>query len=138
MEIVLNYILKAINLYSILILVSILLSWADRNGQMQITKFVKKLTDPYLNLFKIIVPLGGMYFDVSPIIGILLLRLLENIILNISDNGIGFNSNTVNLGNGIFNMKKRVKDMHGAIEFVSNEFNGTTVLIKLPYKRFMI
>ena len=48
---------------------------------MQITKFVKKLTDPYLNLFKIIVPLGGMYFDVSPIIGILLLRLLENIIL---------------------------------------------------------
>ena len=53
MEIVLNYILKAINLYSILILVSILLSWADRNGQMQITKFVKKLTDPYLNLFKI-------------------------------------------------------------------------------------
>ena len=62
----------------------------------------------------------------------------KNIILNISDNGIGFNSNTVNLGNGIFNMKKRVKDMHGAIEFVSNEFNGTTVLIKLPYKRFMI
>lgn len=81
MEIVLEYVLKAINLYSILILVSILLSWADRNGQMQITKFVKKLTDPYLNLFKIIVPLGGMYFDVSPIIGILLLRLLENIIM---------------------------------------------------------
>ena len=80
MGIVLEYILKAINLYTILILVSVLLSWVDRSGQMQITKFVKKLTDPYLNLFKVIIPLGGSYLDISPIIGILLLQLLENII----------------------------------------------------------
>lgn len=80
MGIILEYLLKAINLYTIIILVSVLLSWVDRNGQMQITKFIKRITDPYLSLFKVIIPLGGTYLDISPIIGILLLQLLENII----------------------------------------------------------
>mgnify|MGYP003509019831 FL=1 len=80
MGIILGYLLKAINLYTIIILVSVLLSWVDRNGQMQITKFIKRITDLYLSLFKVIIPLGGTYLDISPIIGILLLQLLENII----------------------------------------------------------
>ena len=78
-----NILLKAIDIYQIIILVSVVLSWIDRYGEMGITKFIKQLTDPYLGRLKIIVPVGGMYFDLSPIIGLLLLGLIRQIVVKI-------------------------------------------------------
>ena len=62
----------------------------------------------------------------------------KKIIIKISDDGTGFDSNNVTLGHGIFNMKKRVKDMQGQLDFISDEVSGTTILIQLPYKRFVL
>ena len=75
--------LRVIDIYQIIILVSVVLSWIDRYGEMGVTKFVRQLTDPYLNKLKVIVPVGGMYFDLAPIIGIILLRLISEIIYRI-------------------------------------------------------
>jgi YggT family protein len=78
-----NILLKAIDIYQIIILVSVVLSWVDRYGEMGVTKFIKQLTDPYLNKLKVIIPVGGMYFDLSPIIGLLLLGLIRQIVVKI-------------------------------------------------------
>ncbi len=78
-----NILLKVIYIYQIIILASVVLSWIDRYGEMSITKFIRQLTDPYLNKLKVIVPVGGMYFDLSPIIGLLLLGVIREIVVRI-------------------------------------------------------
>ena len=78
-----NILLRVIDIYQIIILVSVVLSWIDRYGEMGVTKFIRQLTDPYLNKLKVIVPVGGMYFDLSPIIGLLLLGLIRQIVVKI-------------------------------------------------------
>lgn len=72
-----SLLIRLIDLYSLLILISVILSWVDRYGNNQLTIFVRKITDPFLNLFKIVVPVGSMKIDVSPIIAIYLLDLLK-------------------------------------------------------------
>jgi signal transduction histidine kinase len=52
----------------------------------------------------------------------------------ISDDGKGFELNEVVLGNGIINMKKRISDVNGIIEFQSNENKGTEIKITIPEK----
>ena len=44
-----DILLKALDIYQIIILVSVVLSWIDRYGEMGVTKFIKQLTDPFLN-----------------------------------------------------------------------------------------
>ncbi len=83
MDFIGSILLRAIDIYQIIILVSVVLSWIDRYGEMGVTKFIKQLTDPYLNRLKVIVPVGGMYFDLSPIIGLLLLDVIRQIIVKI-------------------------------------------------------
>lgn len=58
------------------------------------------------------------------------------LIIEISDNGIGFDQKTIILGNGIFNMKKRIKEIHGNLILKSEIDKGTTIKIELPIKRF--
>ncbi len=83
MDVIGNILLKVIDIYQIIILVSVVLSWIDRYGEMGVTKFIRQLTDPYLNKLKVIVPVGGMYFDLLPIIGLLLLGLIRQIVVKI-------------------------------------------------------
>ncbi len=65
-----------INLYLILIIVRILLSWFQTvDWAYRIISFLAPITDPYLNLFRsFIPPLGGI--DFSPILAILVLNLI--------------------------------------------------------------
>lgn len=53
------------------------------------------------------------------------------IIIRILDDGIGFDADKIELGNGINNMKKRIHDIKGEINFVTNDDNGTKIIIKL-------
>lgn len=66
-----------LNIYFILLIVRILLSWfqtAEWAGQ--IISFLAPITDPYLNIFRsIIPPLGGI--DLSAILAILLLQIVQ-------------------------------------------------------------
>ena len=53
------------------------------------------------------------------------------LIITIEDDGKGFNQNQISLGNGIENMKKRVKDIGGIIEINSQIDKGTKIVIRL-------
>ncbi|MFB4213337.1 GAF domain-containing sensor histidine kinase [Shouchella sp. JSM 1781072] len=59
----------------------------------------------------------------------------ESVIVQISDQGVGFNMETVQKGMGLLNMKERVQELNGALDIRSALHKGTTVEICLPLGR---
>ena len=83
-----DYVNALFLVYMILIFVRILLSWIPRIPYNRILSavigFVQEVTDPYLRLFRrVIPPLGGGGFalDLSPIIAIIVLIIAQSIIV---------------------------------------------------------
>ena len=81
-------------IYIILIFARIVVSWVitfrgsiPYNPVLRaVTSFIEQVVDPYLNLFiRFLPPIGGsrMALDLSPIIGILALVLLQGIIVGL-------------------------------------------------------
>lgn len=67
-----------LQIYLYLLLARVLLSWFPNINWMNPPfSILSQLTDPYLNLFRsIIPPLGGL--DLSPILGFVLLQILQS------------------------------------------------------------
>ena len=81
---------KFLQIYSILLIIRILLTWFPTvDWYKQPFATLSQVTDPYLNLFRsIIPPLGGM--DFSPILAFLALNLMQNALCLIARNAMGF------------------------------------------------
>ena len=76
-----NLIINIIDFYSFLILISVLGSWIDPFSRSKVFQTVRRFTDPYLKLFRIIIPVGNMNLDISPVIGLFILNyVLKNLI----------------------------------------------------------
>ncbi|MEM9219749.1 MAG: YggT family protein [Cyanobacteria bacterium P01_F01_bin.150] len=73
-----------INIYLLLLFARVLLSWFPNvNWMNQPFAALSQVTDPYLNVFRSIIPsLGGI--DFSPILGFFLLQFLSNALLNLA------------------------------------------------------
>jgi signal transduction histidine kinase len=56
----------------------------------------------------------------------------EGIILEIEDNGRGFNPNLVNSGYGILGMKERVDNLEGDLKINSAMARGTCIQVTIP------
>ena len=68
--------------YTLLIIARIMMSWMPAEWQAhRLAQFVRFYTDPYLNFFRRIIPPVGGVLDLSPILGLFVLRFLENILL---------------------------------------------------------
>ena len=70
-------------LYSYLILARIFLTWITIDRYNPVVQFIYRVTEPLLAPFRIILPLGGMGLDLSPIIVFFLLNLLQRALINI-------------------------------------------------------
>lgn len=70
-------------LYSYLILARIFLTWIPIDHYNPVVQFIYKITEPILAPFRIILPLGNVGLDLSPIIVFFLLNLLRGAIINI-------------------------------------------------------
>ncbi|MFN4175226.1 MAG: YggT family protein [Parachlamydiaceae bacterium] len=72
--------MKAISLifqiYLIMLFIRILISWFPEYSEKKWVQFIAFYTDPYLNLFRKIIPPIGM-IDISPIFAFLALGLIE-------------------------------------------------------------
>ncbi len=85
-----SYLSTLFYVYSILILVKILLSWVPRIPDNEvlraIVRFVDDVTDPYLNLFRRLIPpvgVGGMGLDLSPIAALIVLQVVGTIVVRL-------------------------------------------------------
>ncbi|MBI5274030.1 MAG: YggT family protein [Chlamydiales bacterium] len=68
-------------IYTLMLLARIIASWVPQAHQYRFMHFLMFYTDPFLNMFrKIIPPIGGM-LDLSPILAFLSLRFLEKLVL---------------------------------------------------------
>ena len=76
-----SLLIRAIDFYSFLILISVLGSWIDPFSRSKVFQTVRRFTDPYLKLFRIIIPIGNMNLDISPVIGLFILNyVLKNLL----------------------------------------------------------
>ena len=85
-----DYVAALSLVYLVLILIRVLLSWIPRmpyNRPLRAAvTFVEETTDPYLNLFRRIVPQfgsGGFRLDLSPILAILVLTIVSSIVVGL-------------------------------------------------------
>jgi YggT family protein len=87
-EDVADYVAALFLVYIILILIRVLMSWIPRmpyNPALRaVLDFVVETTDPYLNIFRRIIPPiggGGFGLDLSPMIGIIVLFVLRGLVV---------------------------------------------------------
>ncbi|MEX0972529.1 MAG: YggT family protein [Solirubrobacterales bacterium] len=87
-EDVADYVAALFLVYIILILIRVLMSWIPRmpyNPALRaVLDFVVETTDPYLNIFRRVIPPiggGGFGLDLSPMIGIIVLFVLRGLVV---------------------------------------------------------
>jgi len=86
-----DYVSALFLVYIILVLLNVLISWVPRmpyNRALRATlDFVKETTDPYLNLLRRLLPTigggGGFALDLSPMLGIILLFVLQAVVVGL-------------------------------------------------------
>ncbi len=85
-----DYVSALFFVYLVLIFIRVLLTWVPRMPYNRWLRggvgFVEEVTDPYLNLFRrFIPPLGGGGFalDLSPIVAIIVLFLLQGVVVGL-------------------------------------------------------
>ena len=71
----------AFTTYTLLLLVRVFGSWFPRFAASKWMRFVSFYTDPYLNVFRRIIPPLGM-IDLSPMVAFFALQILQFIILS--------------------------------------------------------
>jgi YggT family protein len=69
--------------YTLLLAARIISSWFPSTRGQTWLYWVSKLTDPYLNVFRRIVPPIGGVLDLSPMLGFLGLQLFEQLLYKI-------------------------------------------------------
>jgi YggT family protein len=77
---IIHYIFTA---YTLLLAARIISSWFPSTRGQAWLYWVSKLTDPYLNVFRRIVPPIGGVLDLSPMLGFLGLQLFEQLLYKI-------------------------------------------------------
>ena len=85
-----NYVNALFIVYIILIFANILISWLPRvpynRGLRMVLDFITETTNPYLNLFRRFLPPvggGGFALDLSPMIGIIVLFVLQTVVVGL-------------------------------------------------------
>jgi YggT family protein len=63
-------------LYNIMIIIYILLSWVPQARETPIAHFLARLVEPYLSIFRNLIPPFGM-LDISPIVALIALHFME-------------------------------------------------------------
>lgn len=68
-----SILMNVISIYSIFLVIYILMSWVPSTRENAFGQFLGKIVDPYLSIFRKIIPPLGM-IDISPIVAIIALK----------------------------------------------------------------
>jgi len=75
---------KAVSVYLFVLFIRVLVSWFPNMAGNPVIGGVASITDPYLNIFRgVIPPIGGI--DLSALLAFFALRLLQSLLLDSSD-----------------------------------------------------
>ena len=76
-------IIDLLRIYSLLIIVRVVLSWIQADSRNRVVRIVYDLTDPVLQPIQSVVPPIGGTLDISPIIALIFVWLLERLVMMI-------------------------------------------------------
>ncbi|MGI9020678.1 MAG: YggT family protein [Solirubrobacterales bacterium] len=80
-----DYVEALFLVYLVLIFIRVLLSWVPRMPYIMwlraIVRFIEETTDPYLNLFRRVIPPIGGRLDISPIVAIFVLLIAQGLVV---------------------------------------------------------
>ena len=62
---------------------------------------------------------------------IVIVKKEEKLLISIKDNGVGFDINTIDLGNGLSNMEKRMSEIDGSVKINSKKSEGTEIMLRV-------
>ena len=80
-----NTLVTFVTIYFYLLTARVLLTWFPNiDWQAQPFTILSQLTDPYLKVFRSIIPPLGGTLDISPILAILLLQLLRGLLSSVA------------------------------------------------------
>ena len=81
---------QTLSIYSFILIIRILLTWCPGiDWSNSVLSALTSITDPYLNIFRgIIPPIGG--FDISSLLAFLLLNVIQNLITNLQYASLGY------------------------------------------------
>lgn len=89
-DVIADYVGALFLVYLVLIIIRVLLTWIPRIPYNRALRasigFIEEVTDPYLNLFRRFLPPiggGGFALDLSPILGIILLLILQRVVVGL-------------------------------------------------------
>jgi YggT family protein len=68
-----------LDLYSLVLFAAVILSWVNLSPDNQFLRLVQRLTEPVLTPLRRVLPSAGG-FDFSPIVALLLVRLLQRLL----------------------------------------------------------
>lgn len=78
---VIQTIASFINIYLLLLVIRCLLTWFQNVEFFnQVASVISPVTDPYLNLFRSIIPPLGGVMDISPVLAILVLQIAGQLV----------------------------------------------------------
>jgi signal transduction histidine kinase len=72
--------------------------------------------------------------NTAQLISVHIYKSLHFFHLQITDNGSGFDMGSIEMGNGIKNMRKRAADLNSELELHSEEQKGTSIKLKIPVR----
>jgi YggT family protein len=72
----------AANLFSIILLIRVLLSWVDPDPYNPVVQFIYRITNPLLNTIRRYIPMRVAMMDFSPIIAFLLIEVVRRILIS--------------------------------------------------------
>lgn len=73
----------AFSIYTIFLFARILSSWIPNGQSLALVRFIAFYTDPYLNIFRQILPPLGGQIDISPILAFFVLKIIESALLGL-------------------------------------------------------
>ncbi len=82
-------------------------------------------------IFKEAINNAAKYSECTEVI-IYISSISGKLLLEISDNGKGFDEDRVKSGNGLRNMTQRTNEVHGELKRTSNEGSGTQIKVAIP------
>lgn len=83
MQFVYNFVHFAFEIYYFMVLANILLSWFRPMRGNAITVFIYEMTEPFLRIFRRILPPSRMGLDFSPILAIFALYIIESLVYRV-------------------------------------------------------
>lgn len=73
----------AIRALKMLILIRIVISWVAPYSRNEFTHLVHEVTEPILRPFRMLIPLGSMRMDLSPVLAYFALNLIRNLLFGL-------------------------------------------------------